>query len=431
MENDNNLIPEQETDQLERKNRKLFNRALLFGLVVMLVALGFWLGFSQGKKEVAPPQEALPLEQTIIINQDREKNRVLDFSLFWKAWDLLKEKYVDSAKLDSRQLLYGAIKGLLQATGDPYTVFFDPEESKKFNEEIAGSFEGIGAEMGIKGGMLTIIAPLEGSPAEKAGLRAGDKVIKINGENSAEMGIEEAVDKIRGPKGTEVKLTIFRNGDKEAKEIAVQRDIINVKSVKAEFKDNGIAYVKISRFGEDTDREFNSAANQIINQKAKGIILDLRNNPGGYLDAAVNIASKMIPKDQVVVIEEDSGKNQKKLLTRGGDLLSQIPTIVIINEGSASASEILAGALREDRDNVTLVGKRSFGKGSVQELVPLPQDIAVKITVARWLTPKGEQINEVGINPDVEVDLTSDDYENNRDPQLDRTMEILKEKISH
>lgn len=421
-------MPEYKTSDSERKNRKLFNRAILGGIVIFLLAASFWFGFFEGKNHKAP-EEALPLNQTVIINKDVGKSNTLDFSLFWQAWDLLKGKYVGASSLDSRALIYGAIKGLFQATGDPYTVYLDPQENEKFNEDITGSFEGIGAEMGIKQGILTIIAPLESSPAEKAGLRSGDKIIKINGENSAEMSLEEAVDKIRGPKGTEVKLTIWRNSNEETREIAVQRDVINVKSITLESKDGDTAYLKISRFGEDTDSEFNKAISQIAGGKARGIILDLRNNPGGYLDAAINIAGKMIPKDKIAVIEESGSGEQNKILTRGGDILSGVYTVVLINEGSASASEILAGALRENRDNVTIVGKTSFGKGSVQELLPLPSGTAAKITVARWLTPRGEQINEVGIKPDVEVDLTDEDYNNNKDPQLDKALEIIKEKI--
>lgn len=420
---------ENENEQNQQSNKRLFNKTILIGFIAIMVVASFWLGFLQGKKYSGRVgDELIPLDEAIVINEEYKEN-ILDFSLFWKSWDLLKEKYVDSSNLDSQKLLYGAIKGIMQATGDPYTVYLDPDENRQFGEDITGSFEGIGAEMGIKGGVLTIIAPLEGSPAEKAGLRAGDKVTKINGENSSEMSLDVAVNKIRGPKETEVKLTIFRNGDKETTEITVKRDVINVKSVETEFKDNEIAYVKISRFSEDTAREFNIAANQVISQKAKGVIIDLRNNPGGYLDAAIKIAGKMIPKGKIVVIEESGNKSQKKIFAEGGDLLSGLPTIVIINEGSASASEILAGALADNRDNVTLVGKKSFGKGSVQELIELPQNTAAKITVARWLTPNGEQINEKGINPDLEVNLTAEDYNNDRDPQLDKALEILKEKI--
>jgi carboxyl-terminal processing protease len=413
----------------EKKNRKLLNRFIAAGFVLMLTAAAFWAGFlAGGKGNVGNQQKIFPVSDTNFVNQE-SKNSELDFSLFWKAYELLKEKYVDSSSLDAKKLMFGAIEGLMRSTGDPYTVYLDPDENKKFSEDITGSFEGIGAEMGIKQDILTIIAPLEGSPAEKAGLRAGDKVIKINGENSSDLGLDEAVDKIRGPKGTEVKLTIWRNGDEEAKEITVARDIINVKSVKFIDKGDGIAYIKISRFGEDTDSEFNEVVKKNVGEATKGIILDLRNDPGGYLDGAVNIASKMLSKDKVVVIEESGDKKQKKLLSRGGDVLSHLPTVVLINEGSASASEILAGSLGENRDNVTLVGKKSFGKGSVQELIELPQETAAKITVARWLTPRGNQINEVGIEPNITIGMTEEDYANDRDPQLEKALEIIKDKI--
>jgi carboxyl-terminal processing protease len=291
---------------------------------------------------------------------------------------------------------------------------------------MSGTFDGIGAEMGIKDDILTIVAPLEGMPAEKAGLMAGDKIFKINGENAADFSIEEAVAKIRGPRGSEVTLSIFHKGDLEAHDVIVKRDTILVKSVRFEMKDDNIAYIRVSRFGEDTENEFKQAVQQAADKKAKSIILDLRNNPGGYLESAVNMGSFMIPFGKTVVIEENGAGVRHETTARGGDVLSSLSTVVLINEGSASASEILAGALRDDRNNVTLVGKKSFGKGSVQEFIPASKDTSVKITVAHWLTPSGKQINKVGISPDQEVDLTLDDLKNNRDPQLDTAIEVLK-----
>jgi carboxyl-terminal processing protease len=411
----------------EKKNRKLMNKILVIGFIVLFSISSFWFGLQRGKKEGSVSSlEQMPLESTLIINKDRSID-TLDFSLFWKVWDILKEKYVDSSKLDAQKLFYGAIKGMLSATGDPYTSFFDPEENKKFNEDITGSFEGIGAEIGIKGGILTIVAPLEGAPAEKAGLRAGDKIIKIEDKSTSDISIDEAVDMLHGKKGTEVKITIFREGEQDSREISIIRDVINVKSVKFEEKDGNIAYIKISRFGDNTFKEFGAALKEINKQETKGIILDLRNDPGGYLETAVEIGSKMLPKGNVIVIEENGSGKQDKLLARGGDEFSGMKTVVLINEGSASASEILAGALRENRDNVTLVGKKSYGKGSVQEFLNLSGGTAMKVTVAKWLTPKGNQINEKGISPDVEVELTNDDYDNNRDPQLDKALEIVKQ----
>ena len=413
-----------------RKNEKVFQKSLTFFFVILLAGLSYWAGFEKGQSSGS----ALSFRDAIFSPyasdlSEREKKSGADFTLFWHSWDLVKEKYVDKEKLDPNKMLYGAINGMLSSTGDPYTTFFDPEENKSFQEEISGNFEGIGAELGIKGRVLTIIAPLDETPAQRAGLRAGDKILKINGQTTADMDIEKAVSLIRGAKGTEVTLNIFHDGDAETKDIKVKRDTIIVKSVKLEQKENGIAYIKVSRFGDDTEKGFDEALHQAVAQKSRGLIIDLRNNPGGFLETAVSMASEMLPGGKVVVQEQSGTGDIKQLKAHGGDIASQIPTIVLINEGSASASEILAGALKDNRDNVTLMGKKSFGKGSVQELIPLNKTTSVKITVAKWLTPSGKQINNEGIAPDVEVGLTNDDYENNRDPQMDKALEILKEKL--
>lgn len=421
------LTPLVESKEVEKKNRKLFNRFSIFILVVLLVIFSYWSGFSNGEESVGSKNKKLPIEKTIIVNKESDGNNILDFSLFWKVWDLLKEKYVDTEKLDAQKLFYGAIKGMLAATGDPYTNFLDPEENKAFQEEIQGSFEGIGTEVGMRGGVLTVIAPLEDSPSEKAGLRPGDKIIQIDNESTLDLTIDQSVALMRGKGGTEVKLTIIREGIDGSQEIAIRRDTINVKSVKLEWKNENIALIRISQFGEETTREFNQVVKQISEADLKGIIIDVRSNPGGYLDSAVSVASRMLPKGKTVVIEENQDKKQESLMAKGGDVLSGIPTVVLINEGTASASEILAGALRDNRENVTIVGEKSYGKGSVQEFVDLPSGSAVKITVAKWLTPSGEQINEKGIEPDKEVKLSLEDYDNDRDPQLDEAVRILNE----
>jgi len=367
----------------------------------------------------------------VIENKAKDADNSVDFSLFWNTWDLLKNKYVDSQQLDAHKLVYGAIKGMMQATGDPYTTFFDPEENKKFGEDISGNFEGIGAELGVKNGILTVIAPLQGMPAEKAGLRAGDRIIKIDGKVAGEMSVDDAVNRIRGQKNTTVVLTIFREGSKDTQDISIVRNVINVKSVTLTFKDNNnIADIEMTKFGDDTETGFSDAIAKVKASHVKGLIIDLRNNPGGYLEAAINIASKLLPNGKIVVIEEAANKQQQKMYTRGGDVASGLETVVLINEGSASASEILAGALKENRANVTLVGKKSFGKGSVQEFIKTPQGTAAKITVAHWLTPNGNQINELGIKPEVEVELTNDDYTNNRDPQMDAAIKQIQDRIA-
>ncbi|EKE19165.1 MAG: hypothetical protein ACD_9C00114G0001 [uncultured bacterium] len=425
----NEMNEKKELPEEFRLYRKRMMRYYLQILAVLFVAAGiFWAGFEKGKNTQQASQP-IPIESADFKNKNQGADTSIDFSLFWNVWDLLKSKYVDSEKLDARKLYYGAINGMMQATGDPYTNFLSPEENKKFGEDISGNFEGIGAELGIKNGILTIVAPLHGAPAEKAGLRSGDKIIKIDGKEASDMTIEEAVDNIRGKKGTSVTLTIFRDGNDDTQDISIERGVINVKSVTLEFKENNIANIKITRFGDDTNKGFADAISKVRSQKSKGLIIDLRNNPGGYLESSIVIASKLLPKDKIVVIEESGDKSQKKMYTRGGDLGSEIETVVLINEGSASASEILAGALKDNRSNVTLVGKKSFGKGSVQEFIELSQGTAAKITVARWLTPNGTQINEQGIKPDNEVEFSNDDYDNNRDPQLEAALNILKEKL--
>jgi carboxyl-terminal processing protease len=419
----------QET-QRERGHR-LFKKAFLFFFALFVLSGVFWLGYQKGSEDASSNQSAQSLspEDAIIINKASQDDTI-DFSLFWKVWGILKDKYVDKSKLDARELFYGAIDGMLAATKDPYTTFFSPKENQEFNESISGTFEGIGAEMAIRDDVLTIVAPLEGTPAEKAGLLSGDKVVKIDDVVSSSYSLDEAVKNIRGEKGTQVKLTIFREGEEETRDILVTRDVILVKSVRFEMKENDIAYIRVSRFGDDTEKEFKNAVKETVAKKARGVVIDLRNNPGGFLDTAVSLASSALPSGKTVVIEEDSEGKRKEIKSRGGDVLSGLPTVILINQGSASASEILAGALRDNRDNVTLIGKKSFGKGSVQELISVSSDTAVKITIARWLTPSGKQIHNVGIAPDIEVGLSSDDLEQKRDPQLDRALEELKKSLN-
>ncbi|KKR22138.1 MAG: Carboxyl-terminal protease [Candidatus Moranbacteria bacterium GW2011_GWA2_39_41] len=411
----------------EKKNKNIFSKYLSFFIILFLLIGAFWLGYTNGKKsadELILNQEH-PIGSTIVTNQFSTGKDTVDFGLFWKVWDTLKVKYANQSSLDAQKLVYGAIKGMLKATDDPYTTFFDPKETKEFAQDIQGSFDGIGAELGIKDDILTVIAPLDGSPAQKAGLMSGDKIVKIGDKTTSDLTIDAAVDLIRGKKGTEVQLTVFHKGDQETRDITIIRDTIEVKSVKVEFKDNNIAYLKINQFGEKTSKEFDVAMNQIIAQGSKGIVLDLRNNPGGFLTSSIEIASRFIPRGKVVVSEEDSAGKKDNLYTSGGDKLNAIPLVVLINEGSASASEILAGALRDNR-GVQLIGKKSFGKGSVQELIGLPGKSSVKITVAKWLTPNGDYIMEKGITPDTEVELTLEDFKAEKDPQMDKAVKIIR-----
>lgn len=417
---------EKTTVDIEKKDTKGLSRAMFFFIALFFSAIFFIFGFNIGKSQV---EKDVSFDLAVVDNKENEEN--VDFGLFWDVWDLVKEKYVDHDDLKAQDMIHGAINGMLAATGDPYTVFLDPEQFAQLNEELSGSFEGIGAEVGIKDGIVTIVAPLEDSPAEQAGLRAGDKVVEVEGESTADMTIDDAVKRMRGEKGTELHLKIFRIVDDttDTQDITVVRDVIRLDSVRTEFLENDIAHVKLMQFGENTIREFNQAIADIRKNKSKGVIIDVRNNPGGLLNTAVVLSSKFLPNNAIVVIEEDAKKAQKNHYTTGAHPFLDTPVVILINEGSASASEILAGALRDNRDDITIVGEKSFGKGSVQELIPTSSATAAKITVAKWLTPNGEQINDHGIDPDEKVEYTDEDYKNDSDPQLERAVEIMMKNI--
>ena len=400
---------------------------LIFFVVIVFAAFGAGFYFAKSQVPVAAPEG--------IINEELGKPGNLDFSLFWEAWAKLEEKYVDHSKIDYKKMLYGAIIGMADSLKDDYTVFFPPEDSKIFKEDVNGEFSGVGMEIGVKNSTLTVIAPIEGTPAEKAGLRAGDKIVKVNGQDSGDMAVEEAVKLIRGQRGTEVSLTIFRDGWDNVKDFKIIRDVIEVPSIKLEIlaspgeaggKADGIAHIKLYQFSEVARSSFNKAGLEILNGPAKKIILDLRNNPGGYLEVAQDIAGWFLEKGELVAIEDFGGKEEnQEYRAKGPSNFSSYKMVVLINKGSASASEILAGALRDNR-NVPLIGEKSFGKGSVQQLEELREG-SLKITIARWLTPKGIMINGQGLTPDIEVKMTEEDYKKKKDPQLDKAIEVLKE----
>jgi carboxyl-terminal processing protease len=387
-------------------------KAIIFIFVSFtLLGFGFYGGFYFGKSQckICPPQE-------------------IDFSLFWEAYNKLKENFVDKEKIDDQKILEGAISGMVKSLDDPYTIFLNKEQTKRFIEDTKGSFEGIGAEIGIKKGQLQIVAPLEGTPAQKAGLRAGDKILKIDGKPTIDMTLEEAVSLIRGPKGTKVVLTIYRDEWEEPKDIEIERDKIIIPSIKLEFKEidgQKIAYLKIYQFTENASSEFEKAASKILSEKTKKIILDLRDNPGGYLDVAENIGGWFLKKGTPILIENFGGKDQKIHYSKGNGLLSSYSLVVLVNQGTASGAEILAGALRDNK-NVLLIGEKTFGKGSVQTLEKLSNDSSLKITIAKWLTPKGEMINEKGLEPDIKIKMSEEDYKQGKDPQLEKALEVLE-----
>lgn len=362
----------------------------------------------------------------IIGKYDKQDGRWIqnaNFDLYWEVWDLVKSDYVNKDSLADKQLFYGSLEGLVSSLNDPYSEFMDPQENKQFEEDMSGTFEGIGAEIGIRDELLTVISPIEGTPAQKSGIMAGDKILEINGESTQGMDINEAVSKIKGPKGTEVILSIFRSGFDDIKEIKIIRDVISIKSVSYEKLDNNLFLIKINSFNGDTNYLFSQAIKEVLTQDPDGIIVDLRNNPGGYLEVAVMMLGEWV-NGEVAVIEQFANGKTTEYLADGLNRLKKYSTVILINGGSASASEILAGALR-DYGKATIIGEQSYGKGSVQMVKNLTDGSAIKITVAKWLTPKGQNINEEGIKPDQEVELTFEDFENNRDPQLEAAINFF------
>ncbi len=391
--------------------------------IVILAIVIFIGGFSIGKNSVPEPT----LSDTIIINRELGQSEVIDFSLFWQVLKRIEGKYADKEKIDYKKILYGAISGMTNSLEDPYTVFMKPEKTKSFIEsvETGGNFEGVGMEIGIKGGILTVVAPLEGTPAMKAGIKAGDKILEIDNTSTNDLLLEEAVNLIRGEKGTEVVLTVSRKSFKKPEEISIIRDTIQIPIAKWEMKNDDIAYIKIYHFTGNLPDKFREIASKISAVGAEKIILDLRNNPGGYLEVAVDIASWFIPKGEIVSIEDfGNEETQKKHRSRGHKQLQDLSVVVLINKGSASASEIVAGALRDIR-KIKLIGEKSFGKGSVQSLEKFRDGSSLKVTVAKWLTPSGLSISDEGLIPDIEIELTDEDYNNDRDPQLNKAVEIL------
>lgn len=352
-------------------------------------------------------------------NPPRTAGADVDFSLFWDVWRMVEQQYVDQPVTDE-DLYYGALQGLVWGLGDPYSTFFTPEMAEEFAQELEGSFFGIGAEIGLDdSGSIVVIAPLPGTPADVAGVKAGDHILFVDDNDTAGMTVNEAVQLIRGDKGTKVVLTMYREGTAEPFDIEIERDEISIDSVTWEVRDDGIAVITVTMFNEDTVRLFDKAVKEIADAGSKKLILDLRNNPGGYLDGAVTLGGYWID-GQTVVVEEVRGERQE-FPADGPNKLADIPTVVLVNGGSASASEILAGAL-QDLNKAELIGEQTFGKGSVQEYHELPDGSAIKITVARWLTPLGRSIEEEGIAPD-QVITPSENAE--EDPQLDAAVRFL------
>ena len=348
----------------------------------------------------------------------RTSNKTIDLSSVQKTYQELIANY--DGKLDTQKLIYGANRGLVEAAGDPHTAYMDPDETKEFDKSLSGQIGGgIGAEIGLRSNKPTIIKPLENSPAQKAGIKAGEAIVKVNDEASSDWSVEKVVSKIRGEVGTSVKLTLLSDG--KTREVSVVRQNIASPAVESEI-DGEIGILKVNRFGDDTVGLSRKYASEFVEKGVKKVILDLRNNPGGTVGAAQGLLGIWLD-NQIAMTERRGSEIVKTLRTTGTPILGNMKTVVLINGNSASASEITAGVLRE-YGKATLVGQKSYGKGSVQIVLGLPGGSQMKVTEARWYTPKGKNIDKTGIEPDVKVDLLSDDVNNNVDPQMDKAKSL-------
>ncbi len=417
---------------------KIRSIILTVAIVILIGGIGYRLGEHRVFSKTAT------LGNTAVVNTDPPSSVQVDFSLFWDVWQRLKLYYIDASSMDSQKMVWGAVSGMVNSLGDPYTSFLNPIENKEFKEDIGGSFQGIGAQLGMEEGQIIIQAPIKGSPAEKAGLKAMDWILKVDDEETTGWTLNQAVTKIRGKKGTTVTLTILHANAKTSEDIAIVRDEIIVPSVEywvktpAEITEisgvatkallanpSAIGYIYLSRFGDRTNEEWLTAVDDIIEKSAKqgtkGLVFDLRNNPGGYLDGSVFIASEFL-KSGIVVTQTNSDGTKDVLEVNRKGKLYDIPLVVLINKGSASAAEIVAGALK-DHKRAKIVGVTSFGKGSVQTPQELTGGSSVHITTGKWLLPNGDWIHKKGITPDVEVKL--DSPEATQDAQLLRAIELL------
>ncbi len=403
---------------MKQNFKKVLN---ILGIVVAIFALlgsGFYFGFKIGKKH---PQ----IVQVIGIKNIDNKTTA-DFNLFWQAWDEIYKNYVFPEKLNNQSMVYGAIKGLVNSLKDPYSEFFNPEEAKSFEEDVSGVFSGIGAEIGQKDGYIVVIAPLKNTPAERAGLKPMDKILMINSTSTEGLTVSEAVKFIRGPEGTEVKLTILSEGAKEPREVKIIRAQIEVPTLDYEIKDN-VLVVKLYSFNPNAVKLFYEAMiDGFMKNKAQGVILDLRNNPGGYLDVAVDLSDWFFKKGTLVVKEVGKDINEADYAS-GNGFLANTPIVVLVNKGSASASEILAGALRDNR-GVKLIGEKTFGKGTVQRLINFDDGSSLKITIAKWVLPSGKTLEGEGLPPDIEVKNPENEE---KDLQMEKALEVIKQEIKN
>ncbi len=407
--------------------KNFLNKYKIAIIFIIFIALAFTAGIVSG--QYLDKQNGVPEELNIVNNALASTSEPIDMEPFWTVWRLLDEKYVvthsKNATTTAQDRIWGAVAGMTAAMGDPYTVFMPPEDAKDFQSNISGNFEGVGMEIGIKDGVLSVISPLKGSPAEKAGLKALDKIITIDGKPAADLPTDKAVKMIRGPKDTIVKISVVREGSPKTLDFSITRAVIDIPTVKTEIKGD-VFVISLYNFYAESGSQFNNALREFVNSNKTKLVLDLRGNPGGYLDAAVDMASWFLPSGKVIV-REDSGKGKDEVVYRSkgyNAFNANLKMMILIDGGSASASEILAGALQE-QGVAKLVGTKSYGKGSVQELLPVTKDTSLKVTVAKWLTPSGKSISEGGLTPDYEVKITADEAKAGTDTQMNKALELL------
>ncbi|HEC32665.1 MAG TPA: S41 family peptidase [Candidatus Kaiserbacteria bacterium] len=422
--------PEQYKKQNSKQNINKRRILVLSISAIILLAGAFSTGVFVGSSKIEHTGASSLRKDSVI------KPKNVDFSPVWKVWNVLNKKYASATTTDNvtnQKRVWGMIQGLTNSLGDPYTVFFPPADAKIFEADISGNFEGVGMEIAIKDNVLTVVSPLKGTPAYRAGILSGDKIIKINGESTEKFSVDRSVKLIRGKRGTEVVFTILREGKSEFLTIPVVRDVIQIPTIStskedgAGLRDDGVFVIQLYNFSALSQNLFRKALREFVLSRADKLILDLRGNPGGYLESSVDMASWFLPVGKIVV-EENFGKGIKPNIyrSRGYNIFNKnLKMAIVVNRGSASASEILAGALKE-QGVATLIGERTFGKGSVQELVQITKDTSLKVTIARWFTPLGNSISNEGLKPDIEVGRTEEDIKNGVDPQIEKAAEFLK-----
>ncbi len=390
---------------------------------LLLVFAGFYAGWSAGRRMPATiaVQGVSGVEST---------TTDADFGIFWEAWRTIDEKHLSAADVSADARVNGAVSGLVRSLGDPYSQFFTPAAAKSFEEDVDGNFSGIGAEIGIRRDQLVIVAPLKGTPAERAGLKPNDQIFMIDATSTDNMAVDQAVSFIRGVLGTTVKLSIFRDGWERPKDFSIVRENIQAPTLDFKMLPDRIAYVQLYSFNANAETLFWNAMRKAADAGTEGLVLDLRGNPGGYLEVAVNLAGWFLPRGTVVVKEVGREGVLDTLRASGNEALAKIPVAVLIDEGSASAAEILAGTLRDNRQ-VKLIGQTSFGKGTVQEFMDLSGGSVIKLTIAHWVLPSGTILEDSGLKPDHEIEISEEDLKNERDPQLDKAIQVVKEEIAN